>query len=233
MATTFKLKRGTTAETGAFTGQQGEVTFNTSKNTIVAHDGSTQGGFEIARADMNNVTTEFISQANLPNHVAFGNFVNFGHEVSSQENVAAVHNGYNKRQLNITDRHDSTNQTWFALDTTLDAFSLTAGKYFIMAYFQTSEVGHTKIILTNLNNNAIIKKTHPLNIASSSSQITPSVLHMQGYFSLSSDSGQAGLQFQQDYTSSTNNSTAHGYSGAALGSHNERYTDIAIWRIGT
>jgi len=233
MATTLKLKRGTTTQHGSFTGSQGEVTFNTTKNTIVAHDGSTQGGFEIARADMNNVTTEFISQSNLPNHVAMGNFVNFGHEVSNQVDVASTNGAYNPRQLNVTDRHDTTNQTWFAINTSLNAFSLTAGKYFVMAYFQTSEVGSTKIILINTDNSSVLKQTHPLATGPVTGSLVSTTLHMQGYFSLSSDTSTAALQFQQNYSSSTNNSVAHGYSNAAQGSYNERYTDVAIWRIGS
>lgn len=55
MATTIKLRRGTTAQHSTFTGSEGEVTINTTKDTAVVHDGSTAGGFELARADVNNV----------------------------------------------------------------------------------------------------------------------------------------------------------------------------------
>jgi hypothetical protein len=39
-----RLRRGTTAQHGAFTGAEGEITFDTSKKTIVVHDGVTAGG---------------------------------------------------------------------------------------------------------------------------------------------------------------------------------------------
>lgn len=55
MATRIRFRRGTTAQHASFTGAAAEVTVNTSKNTLVVHDGSTQGGFEILRADMNNL----------------------------------------------------------------------------------------------------------------------------------------------------------------------------------
>lgn len=56
MPTVLQLRRGTTAEHSTFTGAEGEVTVNTSKDTLVVHDGSTQGGFEIALADGSNFT---------------------------------------------------------------------------------------------------------------------------------------------------------------------------------
>lgn len=39
-----QLRRGTTAQTAAFTGAQGEVTINTDQKRVVVHDGSTAGG---------------------------------------------------------------------------------------------------------------------------------------------------------------------------------------------
>jgi len=56
MPTVLQLRRGTTAQHSSFTGAEGEVTVNTSKDTLVVHDGSTQGGFEIALADLSNTT---------------------------------------------------------------------------------------------------------------------------------------------------------------------------------
>lgn len=55
MATRIKFRRGTTAEHASFTGSLAEVTVNTSKKTLVVHDGSTQGGFEILRSDLDNL----------------------------------------------------------------------------------------------------------------------------------------------------------------------------------
>lgn len=65
MPTILQLRRGTTAEHSSFTGAEGEVTINTTKDTVVVHDGSTAGGFELALADGSNVTvsTEQIQDA--------------------------------------------------------------------------------------------------------------------------------------------------------------------------
>jgi len=55
MPTQVQLRRGTTVQHESFTGALGEVTVNTSKKTLVVHDGSTVGGTEIAKADLSNV----------------------------------------------------------------------------------------------------------------------------------------------------------------------------------
>lgn len=50
MPTILQLRRGTTVEHSTFTGAEGEITVNTTKDTLVVHDGTTVGGFEIALA---------------------------------------------------------------------------------------------------------------------------------------------------------------------------------------
>jgi hypothetical protein len=49
MSTALKLRRGTTAQHATFTGAEGEVTVDTTKDTVVVHDGSTAGGFPLLR----------------------------------------------------------------------------------------------------------------------------------------------------------------------------------------
>ena len=48
MATQVQFRRGTTSQTGSFTGAVGEVTVDTDKDTVVIHDGSQAGGFAVA-----------------------------------------------------------------------------------------------------------------------------------------------------------------------------------------
>lgn len=57
MATRIKFRRGTSAQHAAFTGAAAEITVNTSKDTLVVHNGSTQGGVEILRADLDNLAS--------------------------------------------------------------------------------------------------------------------------------------------------------------------------------
>lgn len=50
MGDQLALRGGTTAETDLYTGAAKEVTVDTSKNTVVVHDGATAGGFPLALA---------------------------------------------------------------------------------------------------------------------------------------------------------------------------------------
>ena len=56
-----QLRRGTTAENEAFTGAVGEITIDTTKKTILVHDGATQGGTETLKADMSNLGTNALA----------------------------------------------------------------------------------------------------------------------------------------------------------------------------
>ena len=51
MSKQVKLRRGTTAEHATFTGALGEVTVDTTKDVPIVHNGSTAGGFALARED--------------------------------------------------------------------------------------------------------------------------------------------------------------------------------------
>ena len=63
MTTQLQLRRGTAAQNDAFTGAEGEVTVDTTNKTLRVHDGTTQGGFPVARSadtaktDMSNLTS--------------------------------------------------------------------------------------------------------------------------------------------------------------------------------
>jgi len=49
MSNQIQHRRGTTSEHSTFTGADGEITIDTDKETAVVHDGSTAGGFPLAR----------------------------------------------------------------------------------------------------------------------------------------------------------------------------------------
>lgn len=51
MAKVIQIRRGTAAEHENFTGMPGEITMDTTNNTIRVHDGKTLGGFSLARID--------------------------------------------------------------------------------------------------------------------------------------------------------------------------------------
>jgi len=65
MAKIVKKRRGTTVEHSTFTGAIAELTVNTDLDTVVVHDGSTLGGFPLARADGSNLTGSSASSIGL------------------------------------------------------------------------------------------------------------------------------------------------------------------------
>ncbi len=67
MAKLLKLRRGTTTQHASFTGAEGEVTIDTTKDTAVVHDGSQAGGRPLAREDMSNVPAGTILGTQLEN----------------------------------------------------------------------------------------------------------------------------------------------------------------------
>ena len=62
MAKRIQFRRGSTAEHAIFVGAPGELTIDTTKNTVVVHDGVTPGGFPATRLDSVGGTTTFVGQ---------------------------------------------------------------------------------------------------------------------------------------------------------------------------
>ena len=62
MAIQIQLRSGTTAEHSTFTGAVGEVTVDTTKDTLVVHDGVTVGGFPVAARANNDGTISLIKK---------------------------------------------------------------------------------------------------------------------------------------------------------------------------
>ena len=69
MAKQLKLRRGTTSQHSSFTGAEGEVTVDTTKDTVVVHDGSTAGGHplvkENAEVTSTGIADNVVDEANL------------------------------------------------------------------------------------------------------------------------------------------------------------------------
>lgn len=69
MSITVKLRRGTTTQHSTFTGEEAEVTVDTTKDVVVVHDGVTAGGHPMAKAsDLATVafTGDYNDLTNLP-----------------------------------------------------------------------------------------------------------------------------------------------------------------------
>jgi hypothetical protein len=57
MPTVLQFRRGTTSQNNAFTGAIGEVTYDTTVDTLRVHDGSTAGGFSVVSATSTDTLT--------------------------------------------------------------------------------------------------------------------------------------------------------------------------------
>lgn len=56
MPTQVQFRRGTSAQNDTFTGASGELSVDTDNKTIRIHDGSTIGGFAVAKRDLSNIS---------------------------------------------------------------------------------------------------------------------------------------------------------------------------------
>lgn len=91
MATQVQFRRGTTAETASFAGAIGEVTVDTTKKTVVTHDGSTLGGFPLLREDGTNSLLS-VGSLSVPS-LKFANSTNTGFYSPSAGTFALVASG--------------------------------------------------------------------------------------------------------------------------------------------
>lgn len=103
MAKRLQLRGGTTAQHSTFTGALREVTVDTDKDTLVVHDGSTAGGFPLAKySDVTAISTDLVNDTtpqlggNLDTN---GNDINFGDSDNAQfgasQDLKIFHDGSN------------------------------------------------------------------------------------------------------------------------------------------
>ena len=65
MPTIVQFRRGTQTQNNNFLGSSGELSVNTTANSLRVHDGSTTGGFELAKADLSNVTVGILTSVSI------------------------------------------------------------------------------------------------------------------------------------------------------------------------
>ena len=73
MTTAIKRRRGTTAEHSTFVGLEGEITIDSTKDTVVVHDGSTVGGFPLAKENNATLTGNVTLSGGTANGVTYLN----------------------------------------------------------------------------------------------------------------------------------------------------------------
>jgi len=72
MALQIQLRRGTHSQHSTFTGVLGEVTVNTTNNSLHMHDGTSPGGHELAKVNFSNVASGAIANSKLANSTISG-----------------------------------------------------------------------------------------------------------------------------------------------------------------
>lgn len=87
MAITVQHRRGNTAQTAVFTGALAELTVDTDKKTLVVHDGTTAGGFALARETAVTSTGNYANSSYIHANAAF-NFANTFSGGSAIDNTA-------------------------------------------------------------------------------------------------------------------------------------------------
>ena len=70
MAKSIKLRQGTADEHAAFTGALAEVTFDTTNNTVILHDGVTAGGIPMAK--FSDVPVDLTDLTDVDNNLTSG-----------------------------------------------------------------------------------------------------------------------------------------------------------------
>jgi len=92
MATQVQFRRGTTAQNNSFTGAVGELSIDTEVKAIRIHDGSTAGGFGVAKSDLSNISNVGVITATDFNSTS---------DINLKENIRPIEDSLSKvLQLN-------------------------------------------------------------------------------------------------------------------------------------
>ena len=100
MAKLLKLRRGTTSQHSSFTGAEGEVTVDTTKDTLVVHDGSTAGGIPLAKASEVTAVPTLLDEDNMSTNSATA--------TASQQSIKAYVDGKVPTTITVADESSDT-----------------------------------------------------------------------------------------------------------------------------
>ena len=93
MAKQVQFRRGTTAQMAGFAGAVGEITVDTTKNTVVIHDGVTLGGHPAATADQVTSLSSIVTSTRSNVAILQANAAQQGQAISSLQANAATQAG--------------------------------------------------------------------------------------------------------------------------------------------
>jgi len=108
----IQFRRGTTTQHNSFTGLLGEVTVDTDKKTLVVHDGSTTGGFPLARegANLSSAEGSFTSNVSVGGTFSVTSTASFSDDVTITGDLGMT--GHIIPSANITYDLGSSTMMW-------------------------------------------------------------------------------------------------------------------------
>lgn len=110
MTTAVQHRRGTTAEHSTFTGLEGEVTIDTTKDTAVIHDGALAGGYPLAKETLSNANPSSLGALTGASTASDDQFVIYDTSVSQLKKIslAELNNAITAEPLDTVDINGGT-----------------------------------------------------------------------------------------------------------------------------
>ena len=90
MASSIQRRRGTTSDHATFTGAVGEITIDTTKDTVVVHDGAVVGGVPLLREDLGNLPAGAVGDVKLATIATAGKVSNSATTAASANTPSAI-----------------------------------------------------------------------------------------------------------------------------------------------
>jgi len=111
MSTQVQFRRGNTAQTSTFTGASAEITVDTDKETIVVHDGSTAGGFALARESSSNTAGSYANSA----YATANSAQSYANSAFATANTSAAAGSYSNSAFGVANSAASYANSGFAV----------------------------------------------------------------------------------------------------------------------
>lgn len=142
MTTSVQRRRGTTTQHSTFTGLEGELTIDTSKDTAVIHDGATVGGFPLAKEGLENTKTTNLNAITGADTAADDTFLIYDTSASAMKRItrAELNNAIEKEPLsNVVINSGSIDGT------TIGSTTRSTGKFTTLESNSTTTLNGTTI----------------------------------------------------------------------------------------